>query len=244
VLHEQAKVAIERKNLTTAATIYENAVALAPWWADGHFNAALILGELDAVDAASAEMRRYSFLKPDAPDTAVVQAKLAEWTTPAFPVETISTSSVPAEPDVPVHVGLGYTYHTAWGQGARLDVSIPLPLLATKWSHAFLELGYTGLYHGAPAPPGHDYWRWSNIVPIAAAYELGVFSRTSLVGRIGIAPYLTSPPGPSDTTPLQKGAAGYAGGSLTFGGASRITASAEVYFTGLHATVLSVGFRL
>jgi hypothetical protein len=57
-LHSLAKAAVNEKNFVTAAERYDRAVSLAPWWADGHFNEALVLGELDAVDAAAVEMQR------------------------------------------------------------------------------------------------------------------------------------------------------------------------------------------
>ena len=80
----QAGTAVSKKNFETAATLYAKALDIAPWWAADHFNRALVLGELNATDAATMEMKRYLYLKPDAPNADAVRRKIAEWGTPAY----------------------------------------------------------------------------------------------------------------------------------------------------------------
>ncbi|MHB8535820.1 MAG: hypothetical protein ACYDBW_10295 [Sulfuricaulis sp.] len=80
----QATTAVARKNFETAAALYAKALDIAPWWAADHFNRALVLGEMNATDAASIEMKRYLYLKPDAPNAEAVRRKIAEWGTPAY----------------------------------------------------------------------------------------------------------------------------------------------------------------
>lgn len=80
----QATTAVKNKNFETASEIYAKAIAIAPWWAKGHFNRALILAELTSTDAAVVEMQRYLYLVPNAPNAQEVRVKIAEWGTPAY----------------------------------------------------------------------------------------------------------------------------------------------------------------
>lgn len=80
----QAEVAVKRKNFKTAEKLYGKALAIAPWWAQGHFNRALILGALGATDAASVEMNRYIYLNPTASNVNAAKRKIAEWETPLY----------------------------------------------------------------------------------------------------------------------------------------------------------------
>lgn len=80
----QASTAVGRKNFETAAALYAKALDIAPWWAADRFNRALVLGEMNANDAATVEMKRYLYLKPDAPNADAVRRKIAEWGTPAY----------------------------------------------------------------------------------------------------------------------------------------------------------------
>lgn len=80
----QAETAVKQKNLETAARLYEQALQIAPWWPQGRFNHALVLGAIGCPDAASVEMGRYLYLWPDAPNAAAARRKIAEWGTPAY----------------------------------------------------------------------------------------------------------------------------------------------------------------
>ena len=80
----QATTAIASKNFKTAVDLYTKGLNLAPWWASGYYNRALVLAELNADDAAIIDMKRYLYLRPDAPNASVVKHKIAEWGTPAY----------------------------------------------------------------------------------------------------------------------------------------------------------------
>lgn len=78
-LRVQAEFAVTQKRFGDAAQLYREAIALAPWWADGYYNRALVLGETGAYRQASAEMSRYLSLAPDAADARAAQDKVYEW---------------------------------------------------------------------------------------------------------------------------------------------------------------------
>lgn len=80
----QATTAIGNKNFKTAVDIYNKALQLTPWWAAGYYNRALVLAELNANDAAIADMKHYLYLRPDAANATVVKRKIAEWGTPVY----------------------------------------------------------------------------------------------------------------------------------------------------------------
>lgn len=78
-LKVQAEAAIREKSFHDAADLYEEALALAPWWPEGRFNRALVLAEIQDFSGAIGEMRRYLMLVPDAPDARAVQDRMYEW---------------------------------------------------------------------------------------------------------------------------------------------------------------------
>lgn len=80
----QATTAVGNKNFKTAVDLYTKGLHLAPWWAAGYYNRALVLAELNANDAAIIDMKHYLYLKPDAPNASIVKRKIAEWGTPAY----------------------------------------------------------------------------------------------------------------------------------------------------------------
>lgn len=75
----QAEGAINDKNFTAAADFYEQALDIAPWWPQGHFDRAVVLGETEEYDLAVVEMKRYLALVPDAPDARAAQDKIYDW---------------------------------------------------------------------------------------------------------------------------------------------------------------------
>jgi len=75
----QAESAAQAKDFENAADLYSKALYLAPWWPEGHFNRALILGEVGDFESAIKEMRRYLRLVPDAPDARAAQDRIYEW---------------------------------------------------------------------------------------------------------------------------------------------------------------------
>lgn len=75
----QAESAVRDKDFADAANRYEQALRLAPWWAEGHFNRALVLGEAKEFAIAVIEMKRYLLLTPKAPNARAAQDKIYEW---------------------------------------------------------------------------------------------------------------------------------------------------------------------
>lgn len=75
----QAEGAINDKDFNAAADYYEQALSVAPWWPQGHFNRALVLSETGEFQDAIVEMKRYLALVPDAPDARAAQDKIYDW---------------------------------------------------------------------------------------------------------------------------------------------------------------------
>lgn len=75
----QAENAVKEKRFLDAAESYNKALRITPWWSQGHFNLALICGELEFYPEAMAEMHKYLLLIPDAPNARAAQDKIYEW---------------------------------------------------------------------------------------------------------------------------------------------------------------------
>lgn len=77
----QAEFAIKQKRFADAADRYANALNIAPWWPEGHFNRGLILGmrELSRYTEAIMEMKKYLLLAPNAPNARSAQDKIYQW---------------------------------------------------------------------------------------------------------------------------------------------------------------------
>src|SRR5450759_1770289 len=75
----QAEFAVQEKQFDKAVDLYGKALDIAPWWPQGHFNRALILGETKKYREAMSEMKRYLLLVPDAPDARAAQDKIYQW---------------------------------------------------------------------------------------------------------------------------------------------------------------------
>lgn len=75
----QAEEAVKDKRFERAIERYGQALAIAPWWPEGHFNRALILGETRRYTEAIREMRRYLTLVPNAADARKAQDKIYAW---------------------------------------------------------------------------------------------------------------------------------------------------------------------
>ncbi len=75
----QAEAALAQKEFAESAGFYKEALKAAPWWPEGHFNRALILGETARYAEAIGEMRKYLALVPEAPDARASQDKIYEW---------------------------------------------------------------------------------------------------------------------------------------------------------------------
>lgn len=75
----QAESAVKRKEFEIADARYAEALKIAPWWPQGHFNRALILSETERYQSAIDEMNKYLLLVPEAPDARSARDKIYEW---------------------------------------------------------------------------------------------------------------------------------------------------------------------
>ena len=75
----QAEGAVRDKKFNDAANLYGEALKVAPWWPEGHFNRALVLSETGDYDTAMREMKHYLQLAPDAPNARAAQDKIYDW---------------------------------------------------------------------------------------------------------------------------------------------------------------------
>lgn len=75
----QAEFAVREKQFDKAAELYGKALEIAPWWPEGHFNRALILGEEKKYWDAIREMKHYLLLVPDASNARVAQDRIYQW---------------------------------------------------------------------------------------------------------------------------------------------------------------------
>lgn len=75
----QAEVALDSKRYSDAANSYVMAVRIAPWWADGYYNLALLKAELKEFDDAVRMMKRYLALEPGAKDARAEQDRIYRW---------------------------------------------------------------------------------------------------------------------------------------------------------------------
>jgi hypothetical protein len=78
-LRAVAEQAVREMRFADAADAYLDGLKVAPAWAEGQFNAALVLGEIYFYDDAIIHMRRYLALVPNAPDARAVQNKISAW---------------------------------------------------------------------------------------------------------------------------------------------------------------------
>jgi formylglycine-generating enzyme required for sulfatase activity len=75
----QAEFMVEEKQADRAVQLYGKALAIAPWWAEGHFKLALLLGETRKYNEATREMKRYLLLAPEGTDARAAQDKIYQW---------------------------------------------------------------------------------------------------------------------------------------------------------------------
>lgn len=75
----QAEFAAGQKKYDDAVRFYAEGIKLAPWWAQGHFNRALLLAETRRFRDAANAMGRYIQLEPDAADARAAQDKIYQW---------------------------------------------------------------------------------------------------------------------------------------------------------------------
>jgi tetratricopeptide (TPR) repeat protein len=75
----QAEAAVQEKRFADAERYFDELLRLEPWWPTGHYNRALILGEIGNYDEAAFEMKKYLALEPDAPDARAARDQIYVW---------------------------------------------------------------------------------------------------------------------------------------------------------------------
>jgi len=75
----KAEAAVRQKRFDEASDLYDQALGIALWWPQGHYNRGLILGEMIDYEEAVAELKRYLKLEPAAANARAVQLKIYEW---------------------------------------------------------------------------------------------------------------------------------------------------------------------
>lgn len=75
----QATSLVEKKRYDEAIVLLDQALELAPWLADGHFNKALVLANQNRNAEAATSMKQFLVLAPNAPDARAAQDKIYQW---------------------------------------------------------------------------------------------------------------------------------------------------------------------
>jgi len=75
----QADTTAGQKQYDDAIDLYGNALKVAPWWPEGHFNRALLMSNVQDYCSAVQEMKRYILLAPNAPDARKAQDQVYQW---------------------------------------------------------------------------------------------------------------------------------------------------------------------
>lgn len=75
----QANTAAERKSYDEAIALFTQSLEAAPWWAEGHFNRALLLANQNRSHEAVTSMKQFLVLAPNAPDARAAQDKIYQW---------------------------------------------------------------------------------------------------------------------------------------------------------------------
>jgi tetratricopeptide (TPR) repeat protein len=75
----QAEAAVQERRFADAERYFDELLKIEPWWPTGHYNRALILGEIGNYDEAAFEMKKYLALEPDAPDARAARDQIYVW---------------------------------------------------------------------------------------------------------------------------------------------------------------------
>jgi len=75
----QAASLVEKQRYDEAVVMYGQALDVAPWWAEGHFNRSLVEASQSRYSEAAASMKLFLLLAPQSPDARAAQDKLYEW---------------------------------------------------------------------------------------------------------------------------------------------------------------------
>jgi tetratricopeptide (TPR) repeat protein len=75
----QATSLAEKKRYDEAIVLYDQALEFAPWWAEGHYNRALIAANQNRYRDAVTSMKLFLTIAPNSPDARAAQDKIYEW---------------------------------------------------------------------------------------------------------------------------------------------------------------------
>jgi tetratricopeptide (TPR) repeat protein len=78
-LGEQAAQDMDSQDYDDAVDLYEQALEVAPWWPEFHYQRGLALAAVNDYAEAVAEMQRYLLLDASGSEAAAAQAKAGEW---------------------------------------------------------------------------------------------------------------------------------------------------------------------
>ena len=81
----QAEFLVQEKQIDKAVALYGKSLDIAPWWPEGHYKLALLLGETKKYREAMREMKRYLQLEPEGKDARAAQDKIYQWEAVAEP---------------------------------------------------------------------------------------------------------------------------------------------------------------
>ncbi|MDD5058861.1 MAG: SUMF1/EgtB/PvdO family nonheme iron enzyme [Sideroxydans sp.] len=96
----QAEFAAQEKRFDKAIELYGKALNIAPWWAEGHYQLALSLGESKKYRKAMSEMKRFLLLAADAPEARAAQDKIYQWESVAEPEAGKTFKDCPTCPEM------------------------------------------------------------------------------------------------------------------------------------------------
>jgi len=74
-----AENAFDEKRYDDAINYYGKGIQISPWWPEGYYNLAVLLGQEGFFSHADLEMKRYLALAPDAPDARKARDKMYVW---------------------------------------------------------------------------------------------------------------------------------------------------------------------
>lgn len=96
----QAEFLVQEKRPGQAMELYRKALEIVPWWPEGHYNLALLLGETKNYSEAMGEMKRYLLLAPEAPEARAAQDKIYQWEIVAEPEAGKTFKDCPGCPEM------------------------------------------------------------------------------------------------------------------------------------------------
>jgi formylglycine-generating enzyme required for sulfatase activity len=127
----QAEFAVQEKRLDNAIELYRKALDVVPWWPEGHYSLALVLGETKKYRAAMHEMSRYLLLAPDAPEARNAQDKIYQWESVAEPEVGKTFKDCPTCPEM-VEIPAG-----SFAMGSKNGEPEEMPLHSVTFAKSF-----------------------------------------------------------------------------------------------------------